>query len=185
MSLPSRAETLEVAGRLVAASPATETEVSIECVSERFVRYADTGPTQSADRERQWVSIRARERTADGWCEGKATCDGLGEAATRAALERAVALARVAPADGELAPLEGAFEGMADLGQERVDAATAEHDFSAKAEWVREALAAGIPFPSRLGDPAEYGSLVETIVRNAYLNGEVIRLDGALRMPPR
>ena len=52
-------------------------------------------------------------------------------------------------------------------------------------ENVREALAAGIPFPSRLGDPAEYGSLVETIVRNAYLNGEVIRLDGALRMPPR
>ena len=50
---------------------------------------------------------------------------------------------------------------------------------------VREALAAGIPFPSRLGDPAEYGKLVETIVRNAYLNGEVIRLDGALRMPPR
>lgn len=52
-------------------------------------------------------------------------------------------------------------------------------------ENVREALAAGIPFPSRLGDPAEYGALVETIVRNAYLNGEVIRLDGALRMPPR
>ena len=50
---------------------------------------------------------------------------------------------------------------------------------------VREALAAGIPFPSRLGNPAEYGQLVEHIVRNAYLNGEVIRLDGALRMPPR
>ena len=52
-------------------------------------------------------------------------------------------------------------------------------------ENVREALAAGIPFPSRLGNPAEYGQLVEHIVRNAYLNGEVIRLDGALRMPPR
>jgi NAD(P)-dependent dehydrogenase (short-subunit alcohol dehydrogenase family) len=50
---------------------------------------------------------------------------------------------------------------------------------------VREALAAGIPFPRRLGNPAEYGALVETIVKNAYLNGEVIRLDGALRMPPR
>ncbi len=52
-------------------------------------------------------------------------------------------------------------------------------------ENVREALAAGIPFPRRLGRPAEYAELVESIVRNAYLNGEVIRLDGALRMAPR
>ena len=50
---------------------------------------------------------------------------------------------------------------------------------------VRDALAAGIPFPHRLGQPAEYGQLVESIVRNAYINGETIRLDGALRMPPR
>lgn len=50
---------------------------------------------------------------------------------------------------------------------------------------VIDALAAGIPFPSRLGSPDEYASLVETIATNAYLNGEVIRLDGALRMPPR
>lgn len=52
-------------------------------------------------------------------------------------------------------------------------------------ENVREALAAGIPFPSRLGQPSEYGALVRHIVENSYLNGEVIRLDGALRMPPR
>ncbi len=50
---------------------------------------------------------------------------------------------------------------------------------------VREALAAGIPFPRRLGNPAEYAELVHSIVINAYLNGEVIRLDGALRMAPR
>jgi len=50
---------------------------------------------------------------------------------------------------------------------------------------VIEALAAGIPFPKRLGRPDEYAHLVETIVKNAYLNAEVIRLDGALRMPPR
>ncbi len=50
---------------------------------------------------------------------------------------------------------------------------------------VTEALAAGIPFPSRLGRPDEYAQLVETIARNAYLNAEVIRIDGALRMPPR
>ncbi|MEM1202880.1 MAG: SDR family NAD(P)-dependent oxidoreductase [Acidobacteriota bacterium] len=52
-------------------------------------------------------------------------------------------------------------------------------------ENVREALAAGIPHPRRLGDPAEYGQLVESIVTNAYINGETIRIDGALRMPPR
>jgi NAD(P)-dependent dehydrogenase (short-subunit alcohol dehydrogenase family) len=52
-------------------------------------------------------------------------------------------------------------------------------------ENVREALAAGIPFPRRLGRPAEYAELVASIVANPYLNGEVIRLDGALRMAPR
>jgi 3-hydroxyacyl-CoA dehydrogenase / 3-hydroxy-2-methylbutyryl-CoA dehydrogenase len=49
----------------------------------------------------------------------------------------------------------------------------------------REALGAGIPFPSRLGRPEEYASLVAEIVGNPMLNGETIRLDGALRMPPR
>jgi NAD(P)-dependent dehydrogenase (short-subunit alcohol dehydrogenase family) len=52
-------------------------------------------------------------------------------------------------------------------------------------ENVREALAAGVPFPKRLGDPAEYARMVQTIVETPYLNGEVIRLDGALRMAPR
>ena len=49
----------------------------------------------------------------------------------------------------------------------------------------REALGAGIPFPSRLGLPDEYAELVAAIVANPMLNGETIRLDGALRMPPR
>jgi len=49
----------------------------------------------------------------------------------------------------------------------------------------REALGAGIPFPSRLGRPEEYADLVLQIVSNPMLNGEAIRLDGALRMPPR
>jgi NAD(P)-dependent dehydrogenase (short-subunit alcohol dehydrogenase family) len=52
-------------------------------------------------------------------------------------------------------------------------------------EPARQALAAGIPFPRRLGDPADYAALVEHIVVNRYLNGETIRLDGALRMPPK
>ena len=52
-------------------------------------------------------------------------------------------------------------------------------------EDVRNSLAAGIPHPSRLGEPAEYAALVCHIVSNEMLNGETIRLDGALRMAPR
>jgi NAD(P)-dependent dehydrogenase (short-subunit alcohol dehydrogenase family) len=52
-------------------------------------------------------------------------------------------------------------------------------------ESARQALAAGIPYPKRLGAPDDYARLVEHIVTNRYLNGEVIRLDGALRMPPK
>ncbi len=49
----------------------------------------------------------------------------------------------------------------------------------------RQALGAGIPFPSRLGAPEEYAQLAVAIVENPMLNGETVRLDGALRMPPR
>jgi len=49
----------------------------------------------------------------------------------------------------------------------------------------RQALAADVVNPKRLGNPAEYADLVAAIVGNAYLNGETIRLDGALRMPPK
>ncbi len=52
-------------------------------------------------------------------------------------------------------------------------------------EDIRAGLAAGVPFPNRLGDPAEFAKLALAIVENDYLNGEVIRLDGALRMAPR
>jgi NAD(P)-dependent dehydrogenase (short-subunit alcohol dehydrogenase family) len=50
---------------------------------------------------------------------------------------------------------------------------------------ARDSLGAQVPHPSRLGDPAEYAALVEHIVTNPMLNGEVIRLDGAIRMAPR
>jgi NAD(P)-dependent dehydrogenase (short-subunit alcohol dehydrogenase family) len=49
----------------------------------------------------------------------------------------------------------------------------------------RASLAAGVPFPQRLGLPAEYARLALSIIEQDYLNGEVIRLDGALRMAPR
>jgi len=50
---------------------------------------------------------------------------------------------------------------------------------------MRQALAAQIPFPPRLGQPREFAALARHIVENAMLNGETIRLDGALRMPPK
>jgi NAD(P)-dependent dehydrogenase (short-subunit alcohol dehydrogenase family) len=52
-------------------------------------------------------------------------------------------------------------------------------------EDVQQSLAASIPFPKRLGKPEEFAQLAAHIVANASLNGEVIRLDGALRLPPR
>jgi len=51
----------------------------------------------------------------------------------------------------------------------------------AKAE-IKAGLAASIPYPARFGKPEEFGHLVETVILNGYLNGEVIRLDGAVRM---
>lgn len=50
---------------------------------------------------------------------------------------------------------------------------------------VRDALALSVPFPSRLGDPKEYAALIRHICENEMINGTTIRLDGAIRMPPR
>ncbi len=52
-------------------------------------------------------------------------------------------------------------------------------------EHVRSALAASVPFPKRLGRPAEYAQLAEAMIVNGYFNGESVRLDGAIRMAPR
>ena len=50
---------------------------------------------------------------------------------------------------------------------------------------AQQSLAAAIPYPARLGDPAEFADAVRFIIENQYLNGEVIRLDGAIRMQPK
>ena len=52
-------------------------------------------------------------------------------------------------------------------------------------EVIRASLESTVPFPSRLGRPAEYAQLVQAIIENPMLNGEVIRLDGAIRMAPK
>jgi NAD(P)-dependent dehydrogenase (short-subunit alcohol dehydrogenase family) len=57
--------------------------------------------------------------------------------------------------------------------------------FESVPEEFRKALEAGVPFPSRLGRPEEYAGLVRAIIDNDMLNGEAIRLDGALRMQPK
>jgi NAD(P)-dependent dehydrogenase (short-subunit alcohol dehydrogenase family) len=50
---------------------------------------------------------------------------------------------------------------------------------------AQESLAASLPFPKKLGDPAQYAALVRHLIENRYINGEVIRIDAALRMAPR
>jgi NAD(P)-dependent dehydrogenase (short-subunit alcohol dehydrogenase family) len=50
---------------------------------------------------------------------------------------------------------------------------------------IRDGLAAGVPFPTRLGRPQDYAGMALTLLENGYANGETIRLDGAIRMPPR
>jgi hypothetical protein len=50
---------------------------------------------------------------------------------------------------------------------------------------VQDALGAMVPFPPRLGKPGEYAQLAKAIIENAMLNGETIRLDGAIRMQPK
>jgi NAD(P)-dependent dehydrogenase (short-subunit alcohol dehydrogenase family) len=50
---------------------------------------------------------------------------------------------------------------------------------------AQDSLGASVPFPQRLGAPAEYAALAVHIIENSYINGETIRIDGALRMPPK
>jgi NAD(P)-dependent dehydrogenase (short-subunit alcohol dehydrogenase family) len=50
---------------------------------------------------------------------------------------------------------------------------------------IRATLAAGVPFPKRLGTPEDFAALAMSLIENGYMNGETIRMDGALRMPPR
>ena len=52
-------------------------------------------------------------------------------------------------------------------------------------EKAQQSLAAAVPFPKRLGHPEEYAALVMLMLENGYFNGETVRLDGAIRMPPR
>ena len=50
---------------------------------------------------------------------------------------------------------------------------------------IRDGLAASVPFPKRLGRPADYADMALSLLRNPYVNGETVRLDGSIRMAPR
>ncbi|MAF66770.1 MAG: hypothetical protein CMJ84_14065 [Planctomycetes bacterium] len=136
MELLGRRETLELARRVLAASEADETEVTLASHSDRFVRFAGSGPTQSADRGRYHLAVRALFEDSGGRKEARATCDGVDPAVWRATLERATELARCAPADPELPPLGGAVE----VEDRYPDDLTLAHTFEEKADWVRKAL---------------------------------------------
>ena len=119
------------------------------------------------DGDRGVVVMTASAAAFDGqigqaaYASSKAGVVGLTLTAARDLADKAIRVMTIAP---------GVFETpmMAGLGEE-----------------VKSSLEALVPHPSRLGRPEEYASLVAHIVDNALLNGEVVRLDGALRMPPR
>ena len=61
----------------------------------------------------------------------------------------------------------------------------AAHAWLGMGEKVVGALSATVPFPKRLGKPEEYAAMALTLIENGYMNGECVRLDGGIRMPPR
>lgn len=122
---------------------------------------------EPVDADRGVILMTASVAAYDGqigqaaYASSKAGIVGLTLTAARDLADKGIRVVTIAP---------GVFETpmMAGLGDE-----------------IRSALEALVPHPSRLGRPEEYAALVAHIVDNPLLNGEVIRLDGALRMPPR
>ena len=136
MTLLSSDHALEVCQALVKASPADETEVTLQSEEDRFVRFSPEGPSQNGDRERHSLSIRVRLQSDAGWKEARATVGTFGETETRAALGRAMALAGAAAPDPKRLPLEGAVE----IPGSAPHRPTQDHSFREKAEWIERAM---------------------------------------------
>lgn len=136
MPLLERNDSLSVARGIIAKSKSSETEVVIDSSIDRFVRFADVGPTQCADRERTEVHIRVRLKSDKGYQEARASAGSLEPAAWKAALERAQELAAAGPANARLAPLGGPVLVPISIR----DRATIDHGFEAKARWIKLAL---------------------------------------------
>lgn len=141
MALLEQDHAFEIADALIAASEADETEVSIECVEDRFVRFAHEGPTQSADREKYLLAVRARfADAAGGFREARATTGALDEASALGALARAQTLARISGADPDAVPLGGQASGEDAVPGTSPSRPTQDHSFREKIAWVEEAL---------------------------------------------
>jgi len=139
MPLLPQEEALARAGALVEKSTAAETEVTIDSVEDRFARFADSGPTQSADRERVDVSVRVRltaDDGAPGFREARAVCGSLDDAAMDRALSRAIALASVAHPNAKLVPMGGPVL----VPETAAQRPTMDHTFREKAGWIANAL---------------------------------------------
>lgn len=146
MALLQQEHALDVCRELVESSSADQTEVTLECAEDCFVRYAGDGPTQTADRERYELSVRVRLAGGDGggkgpfsgWREARATCGSLDPSETLGALERAITLAEMTEPNGELVPMGGACE----VPETALERPTLDHTFREKAAWVEDALRA-------------------------------------------
>ncbi|MEZ6017360.1 MAG: TldD/PmbA family protein [Planctomycetota bacterium] len=137
MSLLQDDHAFELLEALIAESPADETEATLECIEERFVRFAPSGPTQSADRERYELALRVRfEVPGGGFREARATVGTLDRDEARAALQRAVTLARLAAPSPDAVPLGGPVEIQATAPQRP----TQDHTFREKNQWIARAL---------------------------------------------
>ncbi len=138
MALLEQDHAFELAEAIVRASAADETEVSIECVEDRFVRFGHDGPTQSADREQYTLGVRVRFHGPDGCREARSTAGSLDPESAAAALSRAQLLAKITTARPDAQPLGGAVpvEGTSP------SRPTQDHTFKEKAEWIEGALAA-------------------------------------------
>lgn len=172
MTLTQGDKALEIAHGIVAESSADETEVTLETVEDRFVRFADAGPTQSADRERCEVAIRVRLDAGQGrgLREARAVCGSLDPADCRSALQRALVLARVSDPNPELLPMGGAVE-VPETAPERP---TMDHTFREKAQWVERSLAA-----CREEDLVPAGLVETTAMTRAIVNSAGRAVHGA------
>ncbi len=138
MALLEQDHAFELAEAIVRASIADETEVSIECVEDRFVRFGHEGPTQSADRERYTLGVRVRFHGEGGCREARSTAGSLDPESAAAALSRAQLLAKITTAHPDSQPLGGPVpvEGTSP------SRPTQDHSFKEKAEWIESALVA-------------------------------------------
>lgn len=145
MALLDQDHALDLLRGIVDGSPAAQTEATLECVEDRFVRFADVGPTQDADRERHLLTVRVRLASSGsqrgafaGWREARASCGSLDPEASGAALERALVLAEVSDPNPDLVPMGGPVQ----VSETALQRPTLDHTFREKAEWIGAALSA-------------------------------------------